>query len=82
MTGKNTKNIHWQLNNNQYEFRTDCVQFKDENAPNQFSGATGNGADCHVQDLNSDTNTYGYLLKVYKKGTNNWLALDPWIMNG
>ena len=82
----NPKAIIWHLKNNDYEFKDDCVQFYDPTYTGQFSQLSGSGAQCHATDANtanpSQDPGWGYQIKVYKKGTSNWLTGDPWIVNG
>ena len=84
----NPKAIVWHLKNNDYEFKDDCVQFYDPTYTGQFSQLSGSGAQCHATDANTANPSqggdwgWGYQVKVWKKGTNNWLTVDPWIVNG
>jgi hypothetical protein len=85
LAGGNPRTIVWHLRNNQYEFKDDCVQFKDSGSAGEFSAIGGSGAQCHAMDRNSNnppSGAWSYQIKVYDKSTGSWLALDPWIKNG
>ena len=75
--------IVWHLTAPGYMFNDDGITFKSESAGGQFSapGTGGAGADFHWTDKNTDTNPYGYQIKIYNRSTGEWSTLDPTIIN-
>jgi hypothetical protein len=78
---------------NIWEFREESgpytlpINFKDQNAPdlkNQISAARvlANGKKVQVTDQNTNKETYLYRIRVYKKGTNEYIeSKDPALYN-
>lgn len=82
LDGKGVR-ILWHLGNPGYMFKDDGIAFYSDSSASQFSGkgTAGDGAEFHWVDANTDSNSYGYQIKIYDRQSGTWATLDPTIIN-
>ena len=75
--------IQWRLQNNDYEFKVDSIQYYESGYSTQFDQLRpeGAGSQFHCRNKNSARGRWGYQIKVYDRRTGTSIALDPTILN-
>jgi hypothetical protein len=73
--------IQWHLQNNDYEFKDDSIQYYDRRYWEQFDQLSGAGPQFQCRSKNTAAGRWGYLIKVYHRRTGDPISLDPVIIN-